>query len=336
MDDVSAVLDAVGSTSAVLFGGFESGPLCALYAATYPMRTRALVLYATYARGAWAADYPWAWTDEELEDDLSRLEQRLGADYSDRWFEQAVPSLSEDARVRAWWRKLAQSVSPGAQIALERMEHDTDVRSVLPSIRVPTLVINRTDDRIAELEEGRWLAEQIPGATFIELPGVDHPPWAGDQRSVLNAISRFLGVKAPPIEPDRVLATVMFTDIVGSTGEASRLGDRAWVDLLEAHHDAIRRELDVFRGREIDTAGDGFFAIFDGPARAVRCAQAIASAVRDLGLEIRAGCHTGEIELAGNGAKGIAVHIGLGSWPWQNRHKSWSLRRLETSSWALG
>jgi len=310
MDDLTSVLDSAGSKEAVLFGCFEGGPLCALYAATHPGRTKALVLYATYARGAWAPDYPWAWTDQELADDLERLEERLGADYSDRWFEEAVPSLTSDARARAWWRKQAQSSSPGAQIALEQLEHATDIRSILPSIRVPTLVLNRTDDRIAELEEGRWLAAQVPDATFIELAGEDHPPWAGDQGSVLTATSRFLGVRPPPVEPDRVLATVMFTDIVGSTETASRLGDKDWGELLHAHNDVVRREVDAFRGREIDTAGDGFLVTFDGPARAVRCAQAIVSSVDALGLEIRAGCHTGEIQLAGDDVMGIAVHIG--------------------------
>jgi len=277
-DDISSVLDAVGSDHAVVFGGFEGGPLCALFAATYPARTRALILYAPYARGAWAPDYPWAWTDQELEEYLASGERALqsGDDeaYFRGWAEQTVPSLARDASFQPWLQKIfGISGHPGSMIALSRFEHAIDIRAVLPTIRVPTLVINRAGDRVADFDEGRWLASQISGATFVELAGDDHPPWAGDQGSILEAISAFLGVSRPPPEVDRGLATVLFTDIVGSTDQAASLGDRAWGEVLERHHDLVRAMLARYRGQEVDTAGDGFFATFDGPARAAQRAD---------------------------------------------------------------
>ena len=315
IDDIKLVLDAVGSERAAILGISEGGPLCALFAATYPARTSALVLYATWARGAWAPDYPWAWTDQQLEEDLARGEQALerGSDdgYFDDWLEETVPSLAHDARSRPWLRKVyASTGNPGSLLALARLEHELDIRAVLSTIRVPTLVINRTGDRVADLDEGRWLAGQIPGASFVELPGIDHPPWAGDQRLVLDTISSFLGVSRPPGDVNRVLATVLFTDIVGSTERAVALGDANWRDLLAAHDERGRAEVERHAGTFVDSTGDGLFATFDGPARAVRCAQAISGSLRDLALEIRAGCHTGEVELAGGNVRGIAVHVG--------------------------
>jgi class 3 adenylate cyclase len=210
-------------------------------------------------------------------------------------------------RLATYFRR---SASPGAAVALLRMNTQIDVRGVLPTIRVPTLVLHRRGDRDADVEEGRWIASRIPGARLVELPGEDHLPWVGDQDAVLDEVEEFLtGVRRGP-DPDRVLATVLFTDIVGSTERAARLGDRAWQDLLELHHALVRKELARFRGREVDTAGDGFLATFDGPARAVRCALSVRDAVRQLGVEIRAGVHTGEIEVAGEEVRGIAVHIG--------------------------
>jgi class 3 adenylate cyclase len=316
VDDIKSVLDAVGSEKATVFGEFEGGPHCALFAATYPTRTRALILYATYARGAWAPDYPWAWTDQEMEEDIASGERALQSgrddeEYYTGWVEQLVPSLADDASLKPWLRKLfGVSGNPGSQIALVRFDHSIDVRAVLPTIRVPTLVMNRVGDRMADLDEGRWLAAQIPDATFLELPGEDHPPWAGDQGSILEAVSAFLGVSRQPAEVDRVLATVLFTDIVDSTQKAIELGDAGWRDLLATHEERAKAEIARYAGTFVDAAGDGVFATFAGPARAVRCALAIGASLRDIELEIRAGCHTGEVELAQNRVRGIAVHIG--------------------------
>jgi class 3 adenylate cyclase len=200
--------------------------------------------------------------------------------------------------------------SLGSAIALARLEHELDIRAVLPTIQVPTLVINRVGDRVANLEEGRWVAAKIPGARFVELPGEDHPPWAGDQRSVIESISSFLGVSRPPAEVHRLLATVLFTDIVDSTRKAVELGDAAWKELLVDCEERSKAEIARYSGMFINTTGDGVLATFDGPARAVRCAQAIGMSLREIGLEIRAGCHTGEVELDGDTVQGIAVHIG--------------------------
>jgi len=218
--------------------------------------------------------------------------------------------MTDEAFARPLATYFRRSASPGAAAALLRMNTQIDIRAVLPSIRVPTLVIHRTGDRDVDIEEGRWIGGRIPGARFLELPGDDHLPWVGDADGLLDDVEEFLtGVRRGP-EPDRVLATVLFTDIVGSTERAVELGDRRWAELVDAHHDAVRRELERFRGREIDTAGDGFLAAFDGPARAVRCALGVRESVRRLGLEVRAGVHTGECEVVGESLRGIAVHAG--------------------------
>jgi class 3 adenylate cyclase len=219
--------------------------------------------------------------------------------------------MLNDEAFRRWWTTyLVRSASPSAVLALGRMNAQIDVRHVLPAIRVPTLVLHRTGDRTLDVRGSRYMAERIPGARFVEFPGDDHLPWVGDQDAVLDEVEEFLtGVRRGP-EPDRVLATVMFVDVVGSTERAAALGDRRWRDLLEGYYALVGRELGRFRGRQLDTAGDGVFALFDGPARGVRCAQAIAEGVRSLGIEVRAGLHTGEVEMMGEGAGGIAVHIG--------------------------
>ncbi|MGI8554098.1 MAG: adenylate/guanylate cyclase domain-containing protein [Dehalococcoidia bacterium] len=223
---------------------------------------------------------------------------------------QFAPSRADDLTFCRFWATYVRlSGSPGAAVALDRMNREIDVRAVLPAIRVPTLILHRTDDRVVSVEEGRYLAAHIPGAKYVELPGCDHID-IGDADAKLDEIEEFLtGVRHAP-EPDRVLATLLFTDIVGSTERAAALGDHRWRELKEQHHTLVRRELARYRGQEVDTAGDGFFATFDGPARAVRCAVAVRYAVRSLGLEIRAGVHTGEVELHDRGVSGLAVHIG--------------------------
>ena len=308
MDDVRAVMDAVGSERAALLGGSEGGSMSALFAATYPERTVALVLLGSFARRVWAPDYPWAPTLEERQRYFEWIEASWGraADVST-----VVPGRADDEPFKRWvarYQRLA--ASPGAAAALLRMNSQIDVRHVLPAIRVPTLVLHRVGDPDVDVGNGRYLAAHIPGAKYVELPGTEHAIYVGDTDSILDEIEEFLTGVRPVPEPDRVLATVLFTDIVGSTDHAVRLGDRRWRDLQERHHATVRRELARHRGREVDTAGDGFLATFDGPARAVRCAKAISEGVRELGLEVRAGLHTGEVELRGEGVSGIAVHTG--------------------------
>ena len=308
MDDVRAVLDAVGAERAALLGHSEGGPMCLLFAATYPERTVALVLIGTYARRLVGDGYPFGAAPRAYEAFLQEIADGWGGPVG---LEGRAPSLIDDKRFRTWWSDyLRMSASPGAALALTRMNGDIDVRPALETIAVPTLVVHRTGDRSLPVEGARYLADRIRGATLAELPGDDHLPFVGDQDAILDEIEEFLTGVRRSVETDRVLATVLFTDIVGSTKRAVQLGDREWRDLLDSHHRAVRRELDRWRGTEVDTAGDGFLATFDGPARAIRCACAIRDAVRGLGLEIRAGLHTGECEVHGETVAGIAVHIG--------------------------
>ena len=308
MDDVRAVMDAVGSDRAALLGHSEGGNMCVLFSATYPDRTTALVLVGCYAKRIRSDDYPWAPTVEDRAREIEQTEATWG---SPEAFRELAPSKANDEAFERWvGRYLRQSASPKAAAALLRMNTQIDVREVLPAIRVPTILIYRTDDADVHVDEGRYIAERIPGARFVEVPGADHSMWTGDATAILDEIEEFLtGVRRGP-EPDRVLATVLFTDVVGSTELATRLGDRAWRDLLGRHHAAVRRELGRWRGREVDTAGDSFLATFDGPARAIRCAAAAVDAIRGFGMEIRAGVHTGEVEVSNGDLRGIAVHIG--------------------------
>jgi class 3 adenylate cyclase len=312
MEDTLSVMDAVGSERAALWGSDATGPLAILFAATHPERTAALIVYGSYARGSWAPDYPWAWTDEQWDEYLLELESRWGQpDYVEEYWKWLAPTARIDPTVLEIVTGLYRSTSPGAAVAVDMMERETDVCNVLPALQVPTLILHRAGDQAYPIEDGRYLAEHIPGARFVELEGRDHLAWEGDSGALVSEIERFLrSVRDEEAEFERVLATVMFTDIVGSTERASELGDLRWKELLAAHHERVRGQLARYRGREIDTAGDGFLATFDGPARAVRCAQAISDAVRPLGLEIRAGCHTGEIEMKDEDVTGIAVHIG--------------------------
>jgi len=308
MDDLRAVMDAVGSERAAIFGVSEGGTLAALFAATYPERTTALVMFGTFARRIWSPDYPWAPTPEQRQQEYECAESGWGKLMD---LERYVPSkIGDEAFATRLATYLRRAASPGAAVALLRMNTQIDIRAVLPTIHVPTLVLHRTGDRDANVDEGRWLAAQVPGARFVELAGDDHFPWVGDQEAILDEVQEFLTGVRPAPEADRLLVTVLFTDIVGSTEWAARLGDRAWKEMLDQHHGLVRQELHRFRGREVDTAGDGFLATFDGPARAIRCACRIRDGVRRLGIEIRAGLHTGEIEVTGEEIMGIAVHIG--------------------------
>ena len=314
MDDVRAVMEAAGSDRAVVFGVSEGGPLSLLFAATYPERTMALILFGTMARFAWAPDFPWGVTEERLRDEIEGIDRSWGTEgyASNALRAWAAPGSADDPQLVSWLASYTRrAASPGAAIALERMNYDMDVRHVLGAIHVPTLVLARNGDLDFPIDATRQMAGQIQGAKLAEFPGDDHFFWIGDQDALLDEIERFLiGVRDEEAELDRVLATVLFTDIVGSTERAAGLGDRRWHEVLEAHHERIRSLLGRFRGREVDTAGDGFFTTFDGPIRAVRCAVAATEAVKDLGLEIRAGLHTGEVELSDEGVRGIAVNIG--------------------------
>jgi class 3 adenylate cyclase/pimeloyl-ACP methyl ester carboxylesterase len=315
MDDVRAVMDAARSERAALFGVDTGGTMSVLFAATYPERTSALVLCGASARTLWAPDYPWGLTEQEYLRRIDELESswglpQYGAEVAGRY----SPSLPEQEK-EGWAAYLRQAASPGAIAAFERMNMEIDVRHVLPAIHTPTLVVHRTGDRVVDVGAGRFLAEQIPGARFAEFPGEDHSPFTGGFEPLVDAVEQFLGeVRSEPAweaaEPRRVLATVLFTDIVGSTAKAAELGDAGWRELLERHHSLVRRHLARHRGEEIDTAGDGFFASFDGPARAIRCASEIVDGVKELGLDVRAGLHTGECELLDGKVGGIAIHIG--------------------------
>jgi pimeloyl-ACP methyl ester carboxylesterase len=309
MDDMRAVLDEVGVEKAAVLGHSEGGAMCALFAATYPERTQALVMVGSAARTRWAPDYRIGATDEEIDELVTSILDGWGIDVTRSLLEQLAPSIADDEElVQAHTRAALRAASPAAAAALTRMSAMIDIRNVLPAIRVPTLVLHRTDEVLAEAS--RYVGERIAGAKVVELPGADHMPWLGDQDAALDEIEEFLTGVRPHPALDRVLATVLFTDIVGSTELAADLGDRRWRDLLEQHNTVVRRELGRFRGRELNTAGDGFLATFDGPARAVACAVSIRDAARTLGLQIRFGLHTGELETTGTEIRGIAVHTG--------------------------
>ena len=305
-DDVRAVMDAVGSQRAALLGVAEGGPMAMLFAATYPERTSALVLVNTFARLLRDADYGCGYPADRVPKFLTGMEELWGTGGSVSF---VAPSVAHDERFRRWYGRYERlAMGPGAFAAMYATMFETDVRHVLPAIRVPTLILHRSGDRHIRVGHGRYLAEHIPAAKYVELPGEDHVVHVGDTEAMLGEIEEFLtGARSAP-ESDRVLATVLFTDIVGSTEHAAALGDGGWRDLLVAHHEMVRRELERCRGREIGTTGDGFLALFDGPARAVRCACAIAQAVRRLGIDIRAGLHTGEVEFVAKDVSGIAVH----------------------------
>jgi pimeloyl-ACP methyl ester carboxylesterase len=310
VDDVRAVLDAAGSERAALIGVSEGGPMSVLFAAAHPARARSLVLYGAMGRTTEAPDYPWASPADALRESAAEFIAPYWGRQAEGMLELFAPSLADDPRAAEFTARMERSAASPAMVQkIFEMFLDIDVRAVLPTIHVPTLVLHRRGDRVVNRRAGEALASTIPGARYVELPGVDHLPWAGDSDAVLGEIEEFLtGTRSSP-EPDRVLSTVMFTDIVGSTQRAAELGDARWRELLADHHTAVRTELMRFRGREVKTLGDGFLATFDGPARAIRCGQAISAGARSLGIEVRIGLHTGEVELIGDDVGGIAVHI---------------------------
>src|SRR6476646_4251617 len=308
MDDMQAVMDAVGLERASLFGISEGGPASVLFAATYPERTSSLVLYGSTPRFRTDSDISWGATDEEIE--------AIIAEASARWGDGALlrllaPAAAGDPGMYEVWAKFQRaSASPAMARAVMAALFEIDVRDILPTIGVPTLILHRTGDLVAPVEGARLMAETIPDARLIEFEGSDHVPFTGDFEPILDEMEEFLTGTRQARPLDRILATVMFTDLVDSTRRAADVGDRRWGELIERHDELTRRQLDRFRGREVKTLGDGFLATFDGPARAIECASAIRDGVRPLGLEVRAGLHTGECELAGDDVRGMAVNIG--------------------------
>ncbi|HKO96186.1 MAG TPA: alpha/beta fold hydrolase [Pyrinomonadaceae bacterium] len=308
MDDVRAVMDAVGSERAALIGVSEGGPMCSLFAATYPEKTLALVMIGTYAKRIRDVDYPWAPTQEHRQQFFDEMREHWGGPVG---LEERAPSVANDPEFRQWWATyLRMGASPGAALALTQMNAEIDVRQVLPSIRVPTLVIHRSGDQCLKVEEGRYVAERIPGAKYVELPGEDHLPFVGDQESILDEVEEFITGVRHTLEPDRVLATVLFMRIIGAKDHAERLGNGRWEEILERLRAHISKEIEWFRGRDIDMIGDRPLAIFDGPARAIRCACAISEYAARLGFSMRAGLHTGECDMVDGKVGGIAAEIG--------------------------
>ncbi len=306
--DIVAVLDALGSERTVLYGHDAGGAAAALFAASLPSRVSGLVWYGGVANRR--SMYPWGATEEERHDELRRVEEGWGTyDYARRFLEDNAPSVAHDPfEIQGWARMQRHFVSPDGAADMMRNWFATDVQQVLPSVRCPTLLIDRAG--VGDTVESQFIASLIPGASLASLPGTDWMPYYGDSDAIMDAVRDFLGIRRPPIDADRVLATVLFTDIVGSTERLAELGDAGWKELLTEHDERAKREIEHAGGRYIDSVGDGLFATFDGPARAVRCARAIASAVHPLGIEIRAGGHTGEIEIDGDRVRGISVHVG--------------------------
>jgi class 3 adenylate cyclase/pimeloyl-ACP methyl ester carboxylesterase len=308
VNDIATLMDTVASQRAAIMGLSETGAVALLFAATFPEKTRAVIAYGSFAgEGGAGPIYPWV-PDPETAEWLEDLEQNWGR--GALYLEDFAPSLVGDRRYEEWYAKLERlSVSPAAAVSLVRMMLQMDVRDVLPTIRVPTLVLHKRDDKCTPVAEGRYIADHVPGAKFVELSGADHWPWIGHDQAI-DEIQEFLTGMREIAHTDRAVATVMFIDIVDSTELVARLGDRRWTDLLEAFYAVVRRDLNLFRGHEIDTAGDGFFVTFEGPARAVGCAASVVDAVEELGLRVRIGIHTGECERMGEKVGGMGVVIG--------------------------
>ena len=307
MDDVRAVMEAAGSEKAVLCGISEGGPLCSLFSATYPEKTTALVMIGSYARRIWAEDYPWAPTEEQREHFFDEIRRNWGGPVG---IEARAPSRADDPQFRKWWATyLRMGASPGAALALTRMNAQIDMRPVLPAIQVPTLVIHRTDDATLHVEEGRYLAEHIPGAKFVELPGNDHLPFVGDQEAILGEIEEFLTGVRYATEVDRVLATVLVAHAIGSAADTEKLNDARWHELLNRHQEHVKREIELFKGQPAEISNGRIVATFDGPARAVRAASAIRDSARRLGIKLQTGLHTGECDVAKDCVSGPAVEL---------------------------
>jgi pimeloyl-ACP methyl ester carboxylesterase/class 3 adenylate cyclase len=307
-DDVGAVMEGAGSTDAIVFGGARAATMAMLFAATHPDRTKALVLYAPVAKTVSTPDFPYGKTPEEQQVFFERFVREVGTGQN---LDLQAPSVADDERFVKWWARFERLVaSPSAFAELGRIFTDVDVRDVLPAIHVPTLVIHRKDDAIVLERQARYVADQIQGAMYVQFPGQDHLPFVGDADAIVDEVEQFVTGRRPIQETDKVLATVLFTDIVDSTQKQAELGDRGWKELVERHHGIVRDLLREYRGQEQDTAGDGFYVRFDGPARAIRCAQDIVERIRPLGIEIRAGLHTGECEIADGKCSGLSVSIG--------------------------
>jgi class 3 adenylate cyclase len=310
-DDLIAVLDAVGSSGAALFSGGNSGFVGAIAAATYPDRFSALVLYAAAATWNRTEETPWESSTEEWHAQTEYWRGFGTRSFTESWVRDNEPSLADDPSAIDWLTRLFRgTIGPGSVLAEFARYNSIDLRAILPALRVPTLVLYRPANAYQRPERAPFLASKIPDAKLVALPGADYQPWAGEPDVLLDEVEEFLTGVRPDPEFDRVLATVLFTDIVDSTKKAAELGDARWTHLLTTHHERTRSEFVRHRGREISSTGDGFFATFDGPARAVRCAQAIQTSVHEIGLEVRAGVHTGEVELVGDKVEGLAVHIG--------------------------
>lgn len=327
-DDVRAVLDAVGSERTALFGISEGGPMSVVFAATYPQRTSALILYGSIAKGSWAPDYPWAGkVDAEFEEWMSGWRREWGKPYG---LENWAPSVAGDPQFRQWWaRYLRLGASPSAVITLFRMNKGIDVRSILPVIRVPTLVLHRAGDHTIDVAEGRYLADHIDGARFIELPGEDHLWWVGNADAIADEIEEFLTGERNVAQSDRVLLTVLFTDIVDSTKRAAELGDRRWRETLHTHNTILTSEVTRFSGTMIKNTGDGLLATFDGPGRAIGCALAASHELQKLGLPIRSALHTGEVELLERDVGGIAIHIAARVLEQASANEVWTSRTVK-------
>ena len=308
MEDLTAVLDAVGAERAALFGVSEGAPMCALFAASHPARTEALIMYGSYAKGIATDDYPWAPMQVQADMGGEMIEEEWGTGVM---LEVYAPSKVDDPDFARWWAQYQrQAASPGMARAVAELASEVDIRDVLPAISVPTLVLHRTGDQLWPVEGARYISEQIEGAKFVECEGIDHFPFVGDSDALFSEVESFLTGSRRMPELERQLLTVMFTDIVDSTQRGAELGDRLWRNLLDGHDDVVREQIGRFRGEEVNTTGDGFLATFDGPARGIACASEITSAVRPLGIEVRAGLHTGECEIRGDDIGGITVNIG--------------------------
>lgn len=308
IDDVISVMDAVGSEQAIVLGVSQSGPLAALMAASHPDRVSGLVLYGTYATALADDDHPWGRSREWIESYIRRADAEWGTGTD---FQLVAPSKLNDKAFREWWARLERySNAPGDAMGYIRAHSQDDVRPILPTIAVPTLVLHRVDDEYRTIELARYLAAHIPDARLVELSGEDHLPYLGDSKAILAEIEEFATGARGQVHSHRMLATLLFTDIVDSTVKASHLGDSQWRALLTQHNELTREALSRYRGREINTTGDGFLALFDGPARAIECARSIVISMKALGVDVRAGIHTGEVEVMGDDVGGIAVHIG--------------------------